>query len=135
MKKVKSVSTVIKLPSESLLSGAKNRLLAILARFMPGAASFRIYLHRLRGVDIGTGVHIGADVLIETAFPGLVSVGNHVQIGVRTTILAHMHSLPRRAASAVEASFSVRIEDDVNIGAGVIILPNVTIGQGAVVTA
>jgi acetyltransferase-like isoleucine patch superfamily enzyme len=123
-------------PSQSFLSGVKNRVLSFLVRFAPGQATLRVRLHRWRGVQIGTGVHIGADVLLETEFPQLISIGNDVLIGIRTTILAHMHSLPpRKSKTEHEAAFSVRIEDQVNIGAGVIILPNVTIGQGAVVTA
>jgi acetyltransferase-like isoleucine patch superfamily enzyme len=132
----KNVKAASEFPPESPFTGVKNRMLALLARFVPGATGLRVRLHRWRGVKIGTGVHIGTDVLIETAFPQLISIGNDVQIGIRTTILAHIHSLPlRKSKNENEAVFSVRIEDQVNIGAGVIILPNVTIGHGAVVTA
>jgi hypothetical protein len=49
-------------------------------------------------------------------------------------ILAHMHTLPPRQAH--QANYvSVQIEDDVYIGPGAIILPNVRLGRGAVVTA
>src|SRR5262249_26627107 len=124
------------LPSEPILSGLRNRILQVLARFMPGPFTLRVRLHRWRGVKIGTGVHIASEVLIETAYPHWVSVGNNVQIGVRTTILAHIHVLPPMTDQyKSERYVSVRIEDDVNIGPGVIILPNVTIGRGAVVTA
>ncbi len=122
------------LPPESIFSALMNRTLQGLARYGPGATSLRVRLHRWRGVRIGTGVHIGTDVLIETAYPRWVSIGNDVSIGIRTTIIAHLHGLaPRRDEH--DRYVSVRIEDDVNIGAGVIILPNVTIGHGAVVTA
>jgi acetyltransferase-like isoleucine patch superfamily enzyme len=122
--------------SEPLFSGIKNRILEALARFAPGASTLRVRLHRWRGVKIGTGVHIGSDVLIETAFPQWVSIGSEVQIGIRTTILAHLHTLPPRTGKLEDREYvSVRIEDEVNIGPGAIILPNVTIGRGAVVTA
>lgn len=124
------------LPSESILSGIKNRILHLLARFGPGPQTLRVRLHRWRGVKIGTGVLIGSDVLIETAYPHWVSIGNGVQIGVRTTIMAHIHLLPPRTNSYEDQEYiSVRIEDDVAIGTGVIICPNVTIGRGAVVGA
>jgi acetyltransferase-like isoleucine patch superfamily enzyme len=127
-------SQVREIPGESLIAGVKNRLLQTLARSMPGGFTFRVWAHRMRGVAMGTRVHIAPDVLIETAYPQWVSVGNNVQLGTRCMILAHMHSLPPRKSS-LNNYFSVRIEDDVYIGPGVIILPNVRIGRGAVVTA
>jgi maltose O-acetyltransferase len=94
----------------------------------------RITLHRWRGVTIGSDVQIGADVILETAYPQWISIGNGVQIGIRTTVLAHMHGLPPKR-DEWKGYVSVHIEDEANIGAGVMILPNVTIGRGAVVNA
>ena len=122
------------LPEESVLGGMINRILAVIARFAPGITTWRVRLHRWRGVRIGKGVHIGADVLIETGFPSWISIGNNVQIGMRSTIIAHYHGLLPKQED-LRNYVSVRIEDEVSIGAGVIILPNVTIGYGSVVTA
>jgi acetyltransferase-like isoleucine patch superfamily enzyme len=115
---------------ESTLPGAKRRILQLLALHGPGAETLRVKLHRLRGVKIGEGCFIGTEVMIETAFPHLVEIGNGVDIGMRTTIVAH-----QQGEKAVEGERSVRIGDDVFIGPGSIILPHVTIGRGAVVTA
>jgi serine acetyltransferase len=122
------------MPREGVLSGFKNRLLQTLAKSLPGAFTFRVWAHRVRGVVLGSGVHIGPDVMIDTAFPQWVSIGNNVQLGTRCLILAHMHTLPPRK-NELENYISVRIEDDVYIGAASVILPNVRIGRGAVVTA
>lgn len=111
--------------SETVLSGIKNRLLQTLAELVPaGGAGFRITLHRLRGVHIGEDVWIGYGALIETACPNLVTIGNRVIVGIRATILAHFQELQ-----------GVRIKDDVYIGACAVILPGVTIGEGAVISA
>jgi acetyltransferase-like isoleucine patch superfamily enzyme len=91
---------------------------------VPGGKSMRISLHRLRGVQIGQGVWIGQQVLIETAFPNMIRIGDRVVIGIRATILAHFQDI-----------FGVTIKNDVYIGAGALILPGVTIGEGAVVSA
>lgn len=115
---------------EPTLPGARRRVLALLALYGPGAETTRVRLHRLRGVQIGAGCFIGTAVIIETAFPQLVEIGNRVDIGMRTTIVAHQQGEP-----ADESRSSVRIEDDVFIGPGAIVLPHVTIGKGAVVTA
>ncbi len=110
--------------AEPFLKGMKNRVMQILARFLPGAESLRVFLHRVRGVKIGKNVWIGYDVIIETSSPHLVSIGNNVSLGLRTAIIAHF-----------KGTESVTIEEDAFIGPGVIILPNVTIGKGSVVSA
>lgn len=122
------------MPTEGFFRGLKNRLLQELGRTLPGGFTTRVRIHRWRGVKIGERVHIGPDVLIETAFPEWVSIGSNVQIGTRCLILAHVHTLPPRK-SKLANYVSVRIEDDAYIGAGSIILPNVSIGRGAVVAA
>ena len=109
---------------ENVLSGLKNRLLQQLAMSVPGGSNVRIALHRLRGVNIGKDVWIGHEVLIETAYPSLVTIGDRVIIGIRSTILAHFQEVR-----------GVRIEDDVYIGACAVILPGITIGHGAVISA
>jgi acetyltransferase-like isoleucine patch superfamily enzyme len=98
----------------------------------------RVALHRLRGVEIGEGSWIGFDTLIEPAYPHRVVIGKRVAIGIRVLILAHFahHGRNRETSDgSLDRRVSVRIEDDVFIGPGAVIMPNVTIGAGAVVTA
>jgi heptaprenylglycerol acetyltransferase len=109
---------------EPVLRGMLNRLLQELARKLPGATSLRIWLNRWRGVKIGSGVWIGYDTIIETSKPHLVTIKDGASIGLRCTIVAHHREL-----------HGVMIEEDADIGTGVIILPGVTIGRGAAVTA
>ncbi|MFC1782208.1 acyltransferase [Planctomycetota bacterium] len=112
--------------------GTKNRILQFLARNVPGRESLRVWLHRWRGVRIGKGVDIAYDVILETEYPHLISIGNNVIINIRSTILAEFMDATRERS---REDVSVRIEDDAVIGAQVLILPNVVIGRGAVVTA
>jgi len=130
----RSKDTSRMLPPEQILSGILNRILAWVALYSPGVRSLRIWLHRWRGVKIGADVQIGHDVILETAYPQWISIGNGVQVGIRTTVLAHIHGLAPRK-DQWKGYISVRIDDEANIGAGVLILPNVTIGRGAVVNA
>ena len=113
--------------------GLRNRLLQAIALSAPGAETTRPWLHRMRGVRIGDNAFIGLGVVIESAYPRLVSIGNNVGIGLRTVIIAHFKGSAERARVSDEPS--VRIEDDAYIGPGVIILPNVSVGKGAVVAA
>jgi acetyltransferase-like isoleucine patch superfamily enzyme len=103
---------------------AKNRVLQLIAFHAPGAKTLRVQLHRWRGVKIGQNVWIGYQALLETSSPGLIAIGDNVIISVRAMMIAHFRG-PQ----------GIRIEDDAFIGPGAIILPNVTIGHGAVVTA
>ena len=118
---------------DSKLRGLKNRFLQVLALYAPGFRTTRVWLHRKRGVSIGNHVSIGLSAIIETAYPTLVSLGNNVSIGMRSVIIGHL----RDSTTAARESnhFTVEIEDDVYIGPGVIVLPNVRIGHGAVVSA
>ena len=118
---------------DRVLAGLKNRLFQCLALYAPGYKSTRVWLHRMRGVAIGTNVSIGLAAIIETAYPSLVSIGSNVTIGMRTIIIGHLRDSTSEAR--MNRRHTVRLEDDVYIGPGVIILPNVTIGQGAVVSA
>jgi acyl-CoA synthetase (AMP-forming)/AMP-acid ligase II/acetyltransferase-like isoleucine patch superfamily enzyme/acyl carrier protein len=119
--------------TDTLLGGLKNRLLQIAALYIPGYKSARVWLHRMRGVTIGSNTSIGLSVLIETAYPRLVSIGDNVTIGMRTVIIGHLRDSTDEARILDRPT--VRLEDNVYLGPGVIVLPNVTIGQGAVVSA
>jgi acetyltransferase-like isoleucine patch superfamily enzyme len=112
------------------LKGAKKRVLQVVALYAPGGLSLRPWLHRRRGVTIGAGAWIGTDALIETSKPELVFIGRGASIGIRASIIAHFNESPDPGHR-----YSVRIEDEAFIGPGAIILPHVTVGRGAVVTA
>jgi len=109
---------------ERFLPGLKNRILQALARHAPGATTWRVWLNRWRGVHIGQNVWIGYDAIIETSRPDLVTIRDRATVQIRTTIIAHF----REQAGVV-------IEEDATVGPGAIVLPNVTIGRGSIVTA
>jgi len=110
-----------------LLSATLGRL----AMVCPGGTNVRPRLQRWRGVSIGQHVWLGLYVSIDELHPEALSIGNNCTIGIRTTILTHFYWGPAQQAS----NGTVVIEDDVFIGPHCVILPNVRIGQGAVVQA
>jgi acetyltransferase-like isoleucine patch superfamily enzyme len=112
-------------PVQNPLQRLIQRPLQMLARILPGAQTLRVMLHRARGVHIGKDVFISQDVILETEHPELITIEDRVFVGMRATVIAHMR----------EVRQGVTIKQDAFIGPGVIILPNVTIGHGAVVTA
>ena len=109
---------------ESLLRGVRNRICQHLARILPGARTLRVKLHRTRGVHIGNDVWIGYDVILETSRPDLIIIEDRALLSMRVTVIAHFRETQ-----------GVKIEEDAFVGPGAIILPNVVIGRGAVVTA
>ena len=118
---------------DSFLGGLKNRFIQILALYVPGLKTIRPWLHRQRGVRMGENVMIGMQAIIETAHPRTISIGNNVEIGIRAVIIGHFRETTRQAR--LEGRPTVLIEDNVFIGPGSTILPNVTIGSGSVVAA
>jgi acetyltransferase-like isoleucine patch superfamily enzyme len=108
-----------------------GRLAGKLAFLAPGGFSLRPRLQRSRGVVIGRNVWIGQLVYIDEIHPTDVSIGDNCTIGLRSSIIAHFYSGPRRPVS----NGKVVIENDVFIGPHCVILPNVRIGEGAVIRA
>ena len=110
---------------ENPLRGFLNRFLQVLTMYLPGAQSLRVSLHRARGVRVGRNVWISYNVVLETAFPQLITIDDGAFVGVGVIVIAHFK----------EARRGVRIGKQAFVGPGAIILPDVQIGDGAVVTA
>ena len=108
-----------------------GRLLHILAFIGPGGGSLRPWMHRLRGVHIGKHVWLSHFVYIDDCHPDRISIGDNCTVGLRTTIFSHLYWGPRRSAH----KGTVVIEKNVFIGPHCVILPNVRIGEGAVIKA
>lgn len=111
-------------PPESNWRGTRNRTLQELAKTLPGAQTLRVRLHRARGVKIGENVWIGYAVVLETAHPEYITIEDNVSLSVRVTVIAHFME-----------TAGVTIEHDAFLGPGVIVLPSVVIGHGAVISA
>jgi acetyltransferase-like isoleucine patch superfamily enzyme len=126
------VSVTEKARSESVnLPLVLGRILAKVAFVAPGGNSLRPSLQRLRGVAVGSNVWIGQLVYIDEIHPEDITIGDNCTIGIRTSIISHFYSGPRRPTN----NGKVVIERDVFIGPHCVILPNVRIGEGAVIRA
>jgi heptaprenylglycerol acetyltransferase len=122
----KSISN--KKSRKSLVRQILNRILHLLCRFGPGGATFRPFLHRIRGVKIGKNVWIGDDVYLDNEFPECIKLEDGAVIDLRTTILAHTHGAGR-----------VVIGKNAVIGAGAVVVTSgnrtLVIGEGSVIMA
>ena len=89
-----------------------------------------------RNLIIGDDVDLALDVVITTG--GGVSIGDRALIGYRTQILSTNHIIPEnrgRVFGSGHEGKMVIIGADVWIGCNAIVLPGVTIGEGAIVAA
>lgn len=85
------------------------------------------------GLKLGENVHIMGECIIDPSHCWPIEIGNNVTLAPRVHILAH------DASTKTELGYTrigkVRIGDNVFIGAGSIILPNVEIGNRVIVGA
>ena len=103
----------------------------------------RILLLRRSGIRIGSPAYIHHGILIvgTSRNPPAVNFGNRVDIGPSVTfVTSSMPSYSRlqhhpEVQSAIVSRGCISVESDVWIGAGVVILPNVTIGEGSLIGA
>ncbi len=95
-------------------------------------------LHRIRGVKIEhpRRVLIAGNVLIDALYPELVEIEDDVFIASGSTIIAHMTPTLYQRTYLPSVQFGeVHIKRGAYIGVHSIILPGVTIGEGAIVGA
>lgn len=96
-----------------------------------------VWINSPKKLILGNDVVISKDVVITTG--GLVNIGNRVLIGYGTKILSANHRIPNNLSEPIRFSGhdfkKVNINDDVWIGANVVILPGVTIGKNSVIAA
>lgn len=114
-----------------------HRLLHAVARYFPMFPSFRVYLHRLRGVKIGKNVFIGAEVFIDNTYPESVIIEDYVTIIARSLIIGHGF-YPRHLRGVLSSSSEhggVVLKKGCYIGAQAVVLPGVTVGKHAIVAA
>jgi len=114
----------------------KKKILKPLARFAPHS-ELRVFLFRLCGYSIGKDVFIGEDLLISDELHDKnVIIGDRASIAPRVTLITSSGPNSSKIRSHVKVvNGRIQIEQDAWIGAGSIILPNINIGEGAVVGA
>jgi acetyltransferase-like isoleucine patch superfamily enzyme len=80
-------------------------------------------------MNIGDQTSFALMVMLDVMFPEKISVGRNTVIGYNTTILAHEYLIKEYRLG------DVNIGSEVMIGANTTILPGVSIGDGAIVSA
>lgn len=109
------------------LSTAFNTAVLHISKFLPLGLKNKVL--RATGLKIGKNTAIGLGVQFDVFFPGKISIGSSTTIGYGTTILAHGTTREDFREGNVE------IGDNVLIGANTTVLPGVTIGDNAKISA
>jgi maltose O-acetyltransferase len=120
-----------------ILKKVCKKLLKNFAKITPGF-KLRVALLRWAGYQIGEQVYIGEDLIIidELEDRDQVIIGNRVAIAPRVTLVVSSRPNFSRVGNVIsEEKGPIIIEDDAWLGTGVIVMPNVRIGEGAVVGA
>lgn len=107
----------------------KNFIVIQMARYTPFLAMKNWLYRTFLRMKVGEKTSFGLMVMLDTMFPEKISVGRNTVIGYNTTILAHEYLIKEYRLG------EVKIGSEVMIGANSTILPGVTIGDGAIVSA
>ncbi|AZB44446.1 acyltransferase [Bacillus sp. FJAT-42376] len=108
---------------------ARNFAVIQLARYTPFLGMKNWMYRTFLGVEAGKQTSFALMVMLDIMFPEKIKVGRNTVIGYNTTILAHEYLIKEYRLG------DVIIGDEVMIGANSTILPGVTIGDGAIVSA
>ena len=116
-----------------------QRRLELLRQIFPDVGE-NCWIEPPRRANWGSHTHLGNNVyanfnltLVDDTH---VYIGDHVMIGPNVTISAAGHPIdPDLRRETMQFNFPVRIEQNVWIGAGAILLPGVTIGENSVIGA
>ena len=111
-----------------------DHFLQVISKVLP-YSGLRVKLHRWRGVKIGKKVHIGPMVTIDDVYPNFVVLEDGVSLAGQIFILTHNKPMNYHK-NLVEAFLGpVIIKKNAWIAISVVILPGVTIGEGAIVAS
>jgi acetyltransferase-like isoleucine patch superfamily enzyme len=107
----------------------KNFVVIQIARYTPFLGMKNWLYRTFLGMRVGDNTSFALMVMLDVMFPEKISVGTNSVIGYNTTILAHEYLIKEFRLG------DVHIGSEVMIGANTTILPGITIGNGAIVSA
>ncbi|MFZ5823301.1 MAG: acyltransferase [Bacillota bacterium] len=105
-----------------------NFLCIYLAKYSP-SLGLKLFFYRLTGARIGRNVSIGLAVVFDIFYPHLITIEENSVIGFNSVILCHDFRVKEALIGPVH------IGKNVLVGANSTVLPGVTIGDGAQISA
>ena len=112
----------------------RNIMLYRMAFFCP-LNSWRVKMHRRRGVHIGNNVYIGQNCCIDNAYPEYIFIGDDVSLAGEVTIVAHINPYSHFKGVFESKVTPIVIEKGAWVGVKCTIVPGARIGEYASVSA
>ncbi len=107
----------------------KNFICIQIARYTPFLKVKNWLYRKVLRMQVGNETAVALMVMMDIMYPEKITIGRNSIIGYNTTILTHEYLIKEYRIGPVH------IGNEVMIGANTTILPGVTIGDGAIVSA
>lgn len=104
----------------------------------PVGSRFRVFLERIRGINIGNHVFLGGGCVLDRAKPNLITIEDYVSLAGNVMILTHSNPTePLRMILGDEGTkiAPVHIKRGAWVSVNCVVLPGVTIGENAIIAA
>jgi len=128
----------IVLPLGSHINSVANITIGTGFGFSQGCMLFAQDEPGVASIDIGDNVKCNFNVMINADCGGRIRIGNNVLLGPGVMMRASNHAYGDNTIPIIEQGHSagvIVIEDNVWIGANVVVLPGVTIASGSIIAA
>ncbi|MDD3490961.1 MAG: acyltransferase [Paludibacter sp.] len=112
----------------------KNTVLMLMAYACP-SNGLRIKLHRFRGVTIGNKVYLGMFCFLDNLYPEYIYIDDNASVNAGTMILTHFNPMKQYAPILKARVAPVVIQKKAIVAVRSVLLPGVTIGESAIVSA
>lgn len=112
----------------------KNTLLSQLAYSCP-VNSWRIQLHRWRGVNIGRNVFLGSHCHLDNLHPEYIFIEDNASVNSDTMLLTHFNPMKRFSPIMQAKVAPIYIGEGAILAVRTTVLPGVRIGKNAIVSA
>lgn len=112
----------------------RNHLFQMLAYNCP-VNSWRIWLHRKRGVHIGKNVMLGMQCILDNAYPEYIYIEDYAALAGNNYIIAHSNPYLHYKGRMLSYLAPVVVKKGAWVGVSATLLPGTEIGECSVVSA
>lgn len=117
-----------------LLKKTRNHLFQMLAYNCP-INSWRIWLHRKRGVHIGKNVMLGMHCILDNAYPEYIYIEDYAALAGNNYVIAHSNPYLHFKGRMLSYLAPVVVKKGAWIGVSATLLPGTEIGDCSVISA
>lgn len=121
-------------PLKFALRKIRNIFWYRMAYFCP-LNKWRVWMHRRRGCHIGKEVYIAQQCVLDNAYPELIFIEDYALILQGATLLAHSSLRSCYYGIVTNNAAPVVVSHHANVSMNAILLPGVTVGEYAIVSA